>query len=195
MYPVIYGISLPTSMMGTFFQMSRGMGTPTPALGHVAAPAATPLRPVATGLGGLGSGLNPAMAAAMGRANVLGPLSVPQSWTAAAAGPAPMLGGVPLASPVATPLAAADSGVGPGFGAPMMFGGLPQVAGGGGTPAAKYAPRLAVVPRSPAAGYAPVPESPPTPVPVAVGAAASAPAGYQPAIVYVPANGHTPALV
>ncbi|MBO0885280.1 MAG: PPE family protein, partial [Mycobacterium sp.] len=118
--PMVFGMLVPTSMMGTFSAMAHA-GAATPALGRLgaelAAPAMAPLQPIVNGLGGLGSGVNPAVSAAMGQAKMLGPLSVPQSWAAAtplnpavalpgaggvaeaAGGPASLYGGVPFGAP------------------------------------------------------------------------------------------------
>ncbi len=65
----------------------------------------------------------------------------------------------------------------------------------GGAVASKYAPRLAVLARPPAAGYAPDPASAPAaayPVPAGFSTNGHAPPGYTPAIVYLPTNGHAP---
>ena len=125
------------------------------------------------GLGGL---------AALGQASSLSGLSVPSTWGWAAAGPAGMLGKMPLVLP--------GTGFGTGPGLPIIFGGIPHgaapaaaPAAASGTNAAKYGPRLNVVARPPAAGYSPVPESPVDqrfPVP---GGLPPAAAGYTPAIV------------
>ncbi len=153
---------------------------------------------VAGGLGGIADlgGL-----AGLGQAASLGGLSVPPSWGWAAAGPASMLGGVPMVSP----LAAADANLGAGFGFPFMFppGGIGRTAAAGvagaiaGAAGAKYLPRLNVVARSPGAGYSAEPEAQPPKYPVPAGFPTNghAPPGYQAAIVYVPTNGHAPANV
>ena len=143
-------------------------------------------------LGGLGG---------IGEAASVGALSVPPSWGWVATAPASMLSGVPMMSP----LAAADSNLGAGFGFPFMFpGGLGRTAAAGvagavaGAAGAKYLPRLSVVARSPAAGYSAASEAPPIPkypVPVGFPSNGHAPPGYQPAIVYLPTNGHAPANV
>lgn len=134
----------------------------------------------AAGLGGL-SGL--------GQAASVGGLSVPPSWGFAATGPAAMLGGVPLAM--------SDTGLGAGAFSPLLFGGLPRAAamgatGPGGIAAAKYGPRLGVVARPTAAGYGPLPVSPPAAVASVPAGLLPAPHGYTPAIVYLPTNGHAP---
>ncbi|GBE67489.1 PPE family protein [Mycobacterium sp. MFM001] len=184
MYPIVYGLMLPTQMMSAFSQMAR-MGVAAPAIVGGAAGAARPLQLMLPGMGGaagLGSGLNPAVSAGMGRALSMGPLSVPQSWAAAAA-PEALLGRVPL---VGVPMGVPGNGFGGGSGVPMIFGGLPRAAtaGSGSTGAATYGPRLAgVVARPPAAGYPRAPESP------AAGVAAPVP-GYRPTIVYLPTNGN-----
>ena len=140
------------------------------------------------GLGGL---------AGLGQAASVGGLAVPPSWGWAARGPAALLGGVPMMSP----LAAADLTSGGGFGFPFMFpgGGLGRTAAAGaagvvaGAAGAKYLPRLSVVGRSPVAGYSPesaAPAIPKYPVPDGFPTNGHAPPGYQPAIVYIPTNGH-----
>jgi PPE-repeat protein len=196
------------------------MGTPiTNALTAAANPAAAGATAAAEGAaegataaaeGALGSGVAGGVGdiaglgdlAGLGQAASLGGLSVPPSWGWAAAGPASMLGGVPMMSP----LAAADSNLGAGFGFPFMFppGGLGRTAAAGvagaiaGAAGAKYLPRLSVVARSPAAGYSAESVAPPTPkyqVPAGFPTNGHAPPGYQAAIVYVPTNGHEPAKV
>jgi PPE-repeat protein len=181
-----------------------------------AAGAATGAADAATAAeGALGSGVAGAVGdiagvgdvAALGQAASLGGLSVPPSWGWAAAGPAAMLSGIPMMSP----LAAADANLGAGFGFPFLFppGGLGRAAAAGiggavaggaiaGAAGAKYLPRLNVVARSTAAGYSPESESPPTPaypVPAGFPTNGHAPPGYQAAIVYLPTNGHATSKV
>jgi PPE-repeat protein len=138
--------------------------------------------------------------AGLGQAASVGALAVPQSWGWAATPQAAMLGGMPLAS--------ALPGVNPGAmgglpmaaaGLPLMMGGLPgaagvaAAAGVGGAVASKYQPRLSVVARSPGAGYSAEPTAPAAPkypVPAGFPTNGHAPRGYQPAIVYLPTNGH-----
>ena len=140
------------------------------------------------GLGGL---------AGLGQAASVGGLAVPPSWGYAAGGPAGLLGGVPMMSP----LTAAELNSGAGLGFPFMFpgGGLGRTAAAGaagvvaGAAGAKYLPRLSVVARSPAAGYpgeSAAPAIPKYPVPAAFPTNGHAPPGYQPAMVYIPTNGH-----
>jgi PPE-repeat protein len=147
------------------------------------------------GLGGFG-GL-----AGLGQSASVGALSVPQSWGWAATPQAALLGGVPLATPLAGANMAAASGLPMAAGLPLMMGGMPKAAGVaaaagiGGAIASKYGkPR--VVARSPAAGYPPEPEEgkPATAFPVPAGFSTNghAPPGYTPAIVYLPTNGHAP---
>lgn len=139
--------------------------------------------------------------AGLGEAASVGGLSVPPSWGWAAGSPtAPMLGSVPLALPDLN--LGATGGLPLAAGLPLMAGGIPRAAaaGAGGTAAGKYGPRLAVVARSPAAGYPPAPESPAAqayPVPAGFPTNGHAPPGYTPAIVYLPTNGngHAPATV
>ena len=144
----------------------------------------------AGGLGGL---------AGLGQAASVGALSVPQSWGWAATPQAAMLGGVPLALPGVN--LGATGGLPLAAGLPMMMGGIPRAAGVaaaagvGGAVASKYAPRLSVLARPPAAGYSPAPASAPAaayPVPAGFSTNGHAPPGYTPAIVYVPTNGHAP---
>jgi PPE-repeat protein len=155
--------------------------------------------------GGVGDVAGVGASAGLGEAASLGGLSVPPSWGWAAAGPASMLSGIPMMSP----LAAADSNLGAGFGFPFLFppGGLGRTAAAGiggaiaggaiaGAAGAKYLPRLSVVARSPAAGYSAESEAPPIPaypVPAGFPANGHAPPGYTPAIVYLPTNGHAKA--
>ena len=138
--------------------------------------------------------------AGLGDAESVGALSVPSNW-AWAATPQALLGGVPLASALPGVNLGATGGLPLAAGLPLMMGGLPRAAGVaaaagvGGAVASKYGPRLTAVMRSPAAGYAPDPEYPPTaahPVPAGFPTNGHAPPGYTPAIVYLPTNGHTP---
>ena len=127
-----------------------------------------------------------------------GGLSVPASWGLAAAGPAAMLGGVPLALSLPGVNLGAAGGVPLAAGLPLMMGipgaaGVAAAAGIGGAVASKYSPRLRVLARSPAAGYPPLPGSPAAaayPVPAGFPTNGHAPPGYTPAIVYLPTNGH-----
>lgn len=91
----------------------------------------------------------PPVLAAMGRANIAGTLSVPQSWAAtpAPATPAPMAGRMPAAVPTAA--AAAPTALPPGLFGETMLGTL---AGRGVSNAAATLRRPSVIPRSPAAG-------------------------------------------
>jgi PPE-repeat protein len=148
------------------------------------------------GFGGFG-GL-----AGLGQAASVGALSVPQSWGWAATPQASLLGGMPLAAPLAGANLAGASGLPMAAGLPLMMGGLPKAAGVaaaagvGGALASKYLPRRPVVARSPAAGYPPEPDyaQPATAFPVPAGFSTNghAPPGYQPAIVYLPTNEHAP---
>ena len=151
----------------------------------------------AGGLGGL---------AGLGQAVEIGGLSVPHAWDWTAAGPAAMLGSAPMEmmAPAVAPL---EAGAGLGF--PFMFPGMGRaaaasgaVAGAAGAAAVMYGPRLKVLTRSPVAGYsdedeppaaALPPQAPKYPMPARFPTNGSAPPGYQPAIVYVPINGHAPA--
>jgi PPE-repeat protein len=167
--------------------MNMGAAAAAP-LAEGAAAAAAPAAlgsGIAGGLGGL---------TGLGQAAAVGGLSVPPMWGWAAAAPAGMLGGVPLALPGL----GAPGGIPLAAGVPLMMGGLPRSAAAGavgGAVAAKYGPRLTAVSRSPAAGYAPDRQSPPAVAyPVPPGVAPPAP-GYMPAIVYLPTNGHSHAEV
>ena len=134
--------------------------------------------------------------AGTGQAASVGGLSVPANWGWAATAPPALLGSAPLQMP-AVPLAGNDLGA--GFGFPFMPGGLGRAAAAGaaggvaGAAAMKYLPRLSVVGRSPAAGYSPESTAPAIakyPVPATFPTNGHAPPGYQPAIVYIPTNGH-----
>jgi PPE-repeat protein len=143
--PAVFGMMLPTQMMGTFSQMAR-MGAAAPALGGVA------MRPSSLmmhGPGGLGSGMNPAASAGMGQAKMLGALSVPPSW--AAATPLNPAAGLPGAGGGVLPQAAG--------GPASMYGGVPMGASTGRGPGLlgvndvlKLPPRHFVIPRPFAAG-------------------------------------------
>ena len=142
--------------------------------------------------------------AGLGEAASVGGLSVPANWGWAATAPAGLLGSAPMLAPAA---AAAGADLGAGLGFPFMFPGLGGLgrgavtAGAGaiaGAAAAKYLPRLKVMPRSPGAGYPDEQEAASTakyPVPATFPTNGHAPPGYQPAIVYLPANGHESANV
>jgi PPE-repeat protein len=134
--------------------------------------------------GGLGGGL-----AGIGQAAAVGGLSVPGTWGWAAAGPSSLLGGLPMAAPLAT----VDPAMAAGLGMPMMMGGGGAGQGGaavGGTAKGKYGlPLTSVMTRPPSAGYGPAPTGPGAaayPVPPGYPINGHAPPGYQPAIVYVP---------
>ena len=157
---------------------------------------------LAGGLGGSGGlgGL-----AGLGQAASVGGLSVPATWGWAATAPAALLGSAPLGM-LAPAAAGADVGAGLGF--PFMFPGLgglgrgAAAAGAGaiaGAAAAKYLPRLSVVTRSPVAGYraveSVVASTPKYPVPAGFPTNGDAPPGYQPAVIYLPTNGHAKAEV
>jgi PPE-repeat protein len=190
MYPGVYGMMLPTQMLGVFSQVARGAATP--AAGSAAANAAKPAQMVAPRAAAGAPAAARAVSAGMGQApslgNTLGRMSVPQGWAAASAPAAPLLGGVPLG---AVPLAASGTGVGAGSAAPLMFGGIPQGAGAGGKGAAPYGLRpTGVMAHPPDAGY-PLAASVPT---TADGLALPPPVpGYKPAIIYLPTNGQAPA--
>lgn len=150
----------------------------------------------AGGFGGLG-GL-----AGLGQAASVGALSVPQSWGWAATPQASLLGGMPLATPLAGANLAGASGLPMAAGLPLMMGGVPKAAGVaaaagvGGALASKYLRPGRVVARPPAAGYPPEPDyaqpAAAFPVPAGFSTNGHAPPGYQPAIVYLPTNEHAP---
>lgn len=142
------------------------------------------------GFGGFG-GLS-----GLGQSAAVGGLSVPPGWGWAAEAPtAAMLGGAPMTMPIA----AVDPNIGNGMALPMLMGGVPPgaAANAGAKGAGKYGlPLAAVMTRPPAAGYGPGATSPPAaayPVPAGFPTNGHAPPGYQPAIVYLPANGHASA--
>lgn len=147
MYPGVYGMMLPTQMLGVFSQMARA-GAAVPALGQVAANAAKPLQLMAHGLGGLGPGMPPTVSAGMGQGNLLGPLSVPRTWTAA----------TPINPAAASPAVGAplpEAGGGPAG----MYGGVPWAAPGSGNGFSagvngllKLTPRRFMMPRPVVAG-------------------------------------------
>ncbi len=212
------------SVLGTYaslpgyFGMFLGMNALTPfvsAGGQLLNPAA--VAPLADGAaaaegalgsevaGGVGGLADLGGLAGLGQAASVGALAVPQSWGWAAAGPAAMLGSAPLGM-LAPAAAGADVGAGLGF--PFMFPGLGGLgrgavaAGAGavaGAAAAKYLPRLSVVARSPASGYRAaepvVASTPKYPVPTGFPTNGQAPPGYEPAVIYLPTNGHAKADV
>ena len=178
--------------MNIGFQTAANAANAAAAAGAAGAPAALGSG-FAGGFGGL-PGLGGL--AGIGQAASVGGLSVPPNWGWAATAPASLLGSAPLRMP-AVPLAGNDLGA--GFGFPFMPGGLGRAAAAGAAggvasaAAMKYLPRLSVVGRSPAAGYSDQSAAPATakyPVPAAFPTNGHAPPGYQPAIVYIPTNGH-----
>ncbi|HTX54358.1 MAG TPA: PPE family protein, partial [Candidatus Baltobacteraceae bacterium] len=149
-------------------------------------------------LGGVGGVADLGALAGLGAATSVGGLSVPSTWGWAAT--APMLGSAPLATLAQGTASLASADLGAGFGFPFMVSGLPGAAAmGAGAAAVKYGSRLRVMPRPPAAGYGPVPASPPPttkyPAPAGFPTNGHAPPGYQPAIVYLPTNPNEPANV
>jgi PPE-repeat protein len=208
--------------LGGFFGLFMGMNALTPlittpmniALSQAMTPVAAAAAPFAAlppavaaagmgaaggfgGLGGLG-GL-----AGLGQAASVGALSVPQSWGWAATPQAALLGGMPLATPLAAANLAGASGLPmAAAGLPLMMGGMPKAAGMaaaagvGGALASKYGKPRVVVARPPSAGYPQEPEdavpAAAFPVPAGFSTNGHAPPGYQPAIVYLPTNGHAP---
>jgi PPE-repeat protein len=160
----------------------------------------------AGGLGGLGGLGGFGGLAGLGQSASVGALSVPQSWGWAATPQAALLGGMPLATPLAganlAAAGAAASGLPMAAGLPLMMGGIPKAAGVaaaagvGGALASRYLPPRPVVARPPSAGYPPEPEytkpAAAFPVPAGFSTNGHAPPGYQPAIVYLPTNGNAP---
>lgn len=190
--PGLFGMFMAEAALGPLLNPDTFL--PFANLGAAAAAPASGLPPV---LGGGFGGL-----AGLGQAASVGGLSVPPNWgwTAGAVGP----GGLPVLTSAAVPLEAGEMASGMGF--PMMFGPLGRAAAAGaaagavgGAAAAKYGPRLRVLTRSPFAGYSddspvspPPPATPKYPPPTPFPTNGHAPPGYQPAIVYVPVNGHAP---
>jgi PPE-repeat protein len=200
-----------------FFGAFVGLDALSPIMGNLETAATTPPPPVADepaagaaegaaeGAGGggwAGGGFagDSGAWASTGDAPSLGGLSVPPNWAWSAAPPPPeflLPAGAPLGAAAGADLGAA------GLGFPFAFGGLPKAAaigaaaGVGGAAASKYASRLKVVSRPPAAGYPAEEEASSTPrhpVPAAAYPTnGHAPPGYRPAIVYLPTNGHEPA--
>jgi PPE-repeat protein len=210
--PVWLGIGMANvglgSVLGPLLGTPMSIGFQSAANAANVAAAAAPAALGSGFAGGLGGGFGglPGLGglAGIGQAASVGGLSVPPNWGWAATAPGGMLGSAPMLAPAAVPLEAADVGAGLGF--PFMFPGMGRAAAAGaaagavgGAVAAKYGPRLKVLTRSPAAGYAEEP-SPTTasaaakyPVPATFPTNGHAPPGYQPAIVYVPINGNAPA--
>jgi PPE-repeat protein len=207
------GISMMSTMVGStlgpFMGGAMNLGfTPAIAAANQAAAASAAGAAGAAGAaaaqGALGSGFAGGLGglAGLGQAASVGALSVPQSWGWAATPQAALLGGMPLAAPLAGANLAAASGLPMAAGLPLMMGGIPKAAGVaaaagvGGALASKYLPRRPVVARSPAAGYPPEPDyaQPATAFPVPAGFSTNghAPPGYQPAIVYLPTNENAP---
>jgi PPE-repeat protein len=213
--------------LGGFFGLFMGMNALTPlittpmniALSQAMTPVAAAAAPFAAlppavaaagmgavgGLGGFG-GLGGLAGAGLGQAASVGALSVPQSWGWAATPQAALLGGMPLATPLAganlAAAGAAASGLPMAAGLPLMMGGIPKAAGVaaaagvGGALASRYLPPRPVVARPPSAGYPPEPEyakpAAAFPVPAGFSTNGHAPPGYQPAIVYLPTAGNAP---
>ena len=205
--PIWLGIGLVTTGLGSTlgpllggpmnigFQSAANAAAAVGAAGAAAAPAA-----IASGLGG-GFGGFPGLGglAGLGQAASVGGLAVPPGWGWAATAPPGMMGQLPMLSPGAVPLAGDEVAAGLGF--PLPVGGLGRAAAmgvgvGAGTAAVKYGSRLKFVARPPAAGYgddptAPrLPATPKYPVPATFPTNGHAPPGYQPAVIYVPTNGH-----
>ncbi|MGO9071899.1 PPE family protein [Mycobacterium sp.] len=212
--PAWAALSLTSSLSSTMLGSTLGpaMGTTMNAAAQSAAAAAgagagaAAAAPAALGSGFAGGfGGLPGLGglAGIGQAASVGGLSVPPNWGWAATAPPGLVGAgrLPMLAPAGMPLAGDAVAAGQGF--PVPFGGLGRAAAvgagvGAGAAAVKYASRLKFVPRSPAAGYSPEPTAPPIPkypVPAAFPTNGHAPPGYQPAIVYVPINGHESAKV
>ena len=162
------GSSVFGSMMGPLMGSTANLAfTPAVAAANQAANAAAAgAGAAAGGAAALGSGAAGGLGglAGLGQAASVGALSVPQSWGWAATPQAAMMGGVPLASALPGASLGAAGGLPLAAGLPMMGGmgraaGVAAAAGVGGAVASKYAPRLSVLSRSPAAGYSKDPES------------------------------------
>jgi PPE-repeat protein len=207
--PAFFGAFVALNALGPLMSNAEtAAATPPPPVADE--PAAGAAEGAAEGAGGggwagadAGSGLAGGSGAwgSTGAAPSLGGLSVPPNWAWAAAPPAPQ-----MLFPAGVPLAGPDAGLNAGLGFPFAFGGLPKAAaigaaaGAGGAAASKYASRLKVVARPPAAGYAAesaaASSAPGYPVPAAAYPTnGHAPPGYRPAIIYLPTNGHDPAKV
>ncbi len=185
--------------------ITQAMVVPPVAAGAAAAPLISGAAAgAAAAQGALGSGLAGGLGglAGLGQAASVGALSVPSTWGWAATPQAAMLGGMPLASPLASVNLGAAGGLPMAAGLPVMMGGMPRAAGVaaaagvGGAVASKYGKPRNVVARPPAAGYPPDPAAasptPAYPVPAGFPTNGHAPPGYTPAIVYLPTNGHAP---
>lgn len=161
-----------------------------------AAGAADAAAGAADAAGAAGGAADVAGLAGLGEAASVGGLSVPPMWGWAATAPPGLVGNMPLTLPGIE--VGATGGAPLAAGLPMMMGGLPGAAAAGavgaaaGAAGAKYLPRLSVVARSPAAGYADAAAARPSakyPVPATFPSNGHAPPGYRPAIVYLPADG------
>jgi PPE-repeat protein len=197
------GISMLQTVMGPLIgtPMTNAM-TAVPGAADVAG-AAAGAADAAGGAAGAGLADLGGMAG-IGEAASVGGLSVPANWGWAATAPAGLLGSAPMLAPAA---AAAGADLGAGLGFPFAFPGLgglgrgAATAGAGaiaGAAAAKYLPRLKVMPRPSGAGDPAQPAVASTakyPVPATFPTNGHAPPGYQPAIVYLPTNGHEKADV
>jgi len=191
--PAFFGMNLATNAIAPMFYT----GISQLMTANSAAAAASGAANAAQGAAAAGgSALGPALGGGawggVGQAAALGPLSVPQNWLWSAAKPLEMV------APAGTPIFMPEAPVGAAGGSPMLLGGLPRAAGvgaaaGAGAAAVKYGTRSTVMARPPAAGY-PSEEVARVEPAAANGAISNghAPAGYRPAIVYVPANGHVP---
>jgi PPE-repeat protein len=189
-YPGLFGLFMGVNALGPLMnpglwsQLSAQAAATTAAEGAAAAAAA---QGAAAGFGGFGGmGAIPGL----GQAATVGGLSVPAaSWGYAANGPAAMLGGMPLGAPIG----AVDPNLAAGLGMPMLMGGGGRGAAGAAGSNKYGLPLPSVMTRPPAAGYGPAaggPSTPAYPVPAGFPVNGQAPPGYQPAIVYVPTNGH-----
>ncbi|MDT5220658.1 MAG: hypothetical protein QOF15_2763 [Mycobacterium sp.] len=191
-YPGLFGLFMGVNALGPLMnpglwsQLSAQAAATTAAEGAAAA-AQGAAQGAAAGFGGFGGmGAIPGL----GQAATVGGLSVPAaSWGYAANGPAAMLGGMPLGAPIG----AVDPNLAAGLGMPMLMGGGGRGAAGAAGSNKYGLPLPSVMTRPPAAGYGPAaggPSTPAYPVPAGFPVNGQAPPGYQPAIVYVPTNGH-----
>jgi PPE-repeat protein len=192
--PGFFGIMMGSNAIAPmlYTSISQAMtAVPAAAAGGAASAAGAAGGAAAAAGNALGPALGGGAWGGMGQAAGLGPLSVPQNWLWSAAKPLEMV------APMGTPIFMPEAPVGAAGGSPMLLGGLPRAAGvgaaaGAGAAAVKFGSRSKVMARPPAAGY-PAEEAARV-EPAANGAISNghAPAGYRPAIVYVPANGHVP---
>ncbi len=141
------GFYAPSNHIGAFtslFNAGGGAGAAGDALGDAAASGLGGAVPVPVGGGVSGLGVGNGLSAGLGRSALVGPLSVPPSWTATAPLHSPLsstLGGTPMIAP--PPALAAGT-------PPVPLGGMAGQAAGRSVP--QYGFRPTFVARPPAAG-------------------------------------------